>query len=214
MDSYPLFKVRVSTPVLSLHAATDELLDRLSGVVRAGKMHAEPSPYDDPISFYEPDPDLRVAKWLRSMWRGRGTVEAEKWRLYFVVMVDGEPIGMQDVWGVEFATFGTVTSFSWLSSDHRGRGYGQEMRTAMLHLAFEGLGAKEATSDAFVDNQGSNAISRNLGYEPNGADWATRQGEPVLLNRWRLTRSTWEKHRRDDIQLHNIEACHAFLPLI
>ncbi len=87
------------------------------------------------------------------------------------------------------------------------------MREAVLHLAFEGLGAREASSDAFVDNGGSNGISRHLGYEPNGFDWATRQGEPALLNRWRLTRGTWEARRRDDIQLVNINACHALLPL-
>jgi hypothetical protein len=47
----------------------------------------------------------------------------------------------------------------------------------------------------------------------NGSEWATRQGKPALLNRWRLTRDDWEQRRRDDIQLHNIEACHALLPL-
>jgi RimJ/RimL family protein N-acetyltransferase len=213
MLSYPLLDVRVSTPVLELRGATDDLLDQLAEVVRAGKTHAEPAPYDDPISLYEPDPDLRVEKWLRSIWRGRGNVEPEKWRLYFVVVVDGQPVGMQDLIGVSFSTFGTVTSFSWLSTDQRRRGLGREMRAAILHLAFDGLGAKEAGSDAFVDNHGSNAISRDLGYEPNGSDWATRQGEPALLNQWRLTRDKWEQRRRDDIQLHNIEACRTSLPL-
>ncbi|MEU4194374.1 GNAT family protein [Kribbella sp. NPDC026611] len=211
--SYPLFDVRVSTPRLELQGASDELLFELADVVRAGKTHAEPLPYDDPISLYEPDPDLRVAKWLRAIWRGRGHVDAEKWRLYFVVVVDGRPVGMQDLCGVNFSTFGTFTTFSWLSSDLRGRGLGREMREAILHLGFEGLDAKEATSDAFVDNHSSNAISQTLGYEPNGADWATRRGEPALLNCWRLTRDAWEKRRRDDITLHNVEACETFLPL-
>ncbi len=128
-------------------------------------------------------------------------------------MVDDQPVGMQDLIGVSFATFGTVTTFSWLSADHRGRGLGHEMREAVLHFAFDGLGAKEATSDAFVDNHGSNAISRGLGYEPDGSDRATRQGEPTPLNLWRLTRHTWEQHRRDNIRLHNVEACRALLPL-
>jgi RimJ/RimL family protein N-acetyltransferase len=87
------------------------------------------------------------------------------------------------------------------------------MRAAILHLAFDGLGAKEASSDAFVDNHGSNAISRSLGYEPNGSEWATRQGEPALLNRWRLTRVNWSQHRRTNIHLHNLNACHTLLPL-
>ena len=215
MMSYPLLDVRVSTPTLELRGATDELLDQLADVVRAGKTHADPAPYDDPISFYEPDPDLRVAKWLRAIWRGRGKVEADAWRLYLVVVVvvDGQPVGMQNLYGVSFSTFGTVTTFSWLSADHRGRGLGHEMRAAILHLAFDGLGANEASSDAFVDNHGSNAISRDLGYEPNGSDWATRQGEPALLNRWRLTRGNWEQRRRDNFRLHNIEACRTSLPL-
>jgi RimJ/RimL family protein N-acetyltransferase len=213
MKSYPLLGVRVRTPLLELHGATDELLDELAEVVRAGKTHAEPPPYDDPMSFYEKDPDLRVAKWLRAIWRGRGRVEPEAWRLYFVVVSDGRPVGEQTLSGVDFATLGTVTTFSWLSSDLRGRGLGREMREAILHLAFAGLGANEAASDAFVDNEGSNAVSRGLGYEPNGSEWATRQGQPALLNRWRLTREAWESRRREDIELSGVDACRALLPL-
>ena len=213
MKHYPLLDVRVATPRLELRGATDDLLDQLAEVVRAGKAYAEPAPYDDPMSFYEPDPDLRVAKWLRAIWRRRGEVEPGVWRLCFVVMVAGRPVGEQTLTGLDFSTFGTVTTFSWLSADERGRGLGQEMRAAILHLAFDGLGASEATSDAFVDNLGSNAISRGLGYHPDGSDWATRQGEPALLNRWRLTRNDWERRRRDDIQVDGIEACHALLPL-
>jgi RimJ/RimL family protein N-acetyltransferase len=213
VKSYPLLDVRVSTPRLELRGATDELLDELAELVRAGKTAADPPPYDDPMSFYESDPDLRVARWLRAIWRRRGTVEPDAWRLYFVVVVDGRPIGEQSLSGVSFSTLGTVTTFSWLSVDERGRGYGREMRAAVLSLAFDGLGAAEAGSDAFVDNAASNAISRGLGYQPNGSEWATRQGQPVLLNRWRLTRADWEQQRRQDIELHGLEACRALLPL-
>lgn len=213
MRNYPLLDVRVSTPTLELRGATDDLLDELAELVRAGKTHADPAPYDDPMSFYEPEPDVRVAQWLRAIWRRRGQVDPGAWRLYFVVMVEGRPVGEQTVTGVDFSTLGTVTTFSWLSVDERGRGLGKEMRAAILHLAFAGLGAREATSDAFVDNHGSNAISRGLGYRPNGSEWATRQGEPALLNRWRLTREDWERRRRTDIRLHDVEACHSLLPL-
>jgi RimJ/RimL family protein N-acetyltransferase len=213
MRNYPLLDLRVSTPRLELRGASDQLLDELAEVVRAGKTYADPPPYDDPMSLYEPDPDLRVAKWLRAIWRRRGIVEPDAWRLYLVVLVDGRPVGEQTLDGVSFSTHGTVTTFSWLSSDLRGRGIGHEMRAAILHLAFEGLGAKEATSDAFVDNHASNAISRDLGYEPNGSEWATRQGQPALLNRWRLTRERWEQGRRDDIELHGLEVCRSMLPL-
>jgi hypothetical protein len=80
-ENYPLLDVRVSTPTLELRSATDELLDQLADVVRAGKTYASPAPYDDPMSFYETDPELRVARWLRAIWRRRGTVEPDAWRL-------------------------------------------------------------------------------------------------------------------------------------
>ncbi len=71
---------------------------------------------------------MRVAKWLRAIWRGRGNVDPDGWRLYFVVMLEGRPVGEQTLTGVHFSTLGTVTTFSWLSVDERGRGLGHELR--------------------------------------------------------------------------------------
>lgn len=213
MVRYPAFDVLVTTPRLELRGATDDLLEQLAPLVREGKTAAHPLPYDDPMSLYEPDPDLRVQRWLQGIWRGRGRVEPDFWRLYFAVVVDGEPVGMQDLIGDRFATFGTVTTFSWLSADARGRGLGREMREAVLHLAFEGFGAREAGSDAFVDNAGSNAVSRALGYSENGTDWDTRQGEPAPIQRWRLVRESWLPHRRGDIALHGVATCRQLLSI-
>lgn len=112
MSIYPPLDVRVVTPRLELRGATDGLLEQLAPVVRAGEADAQPASFDDPMSLYEGDPDLRVCKWLQGIWRGRGSVDPEYWRLYFVVVVDGEPIGMQDLVGSQFASFGTVASFS------------------------------------------------------------------------------------------------------
>src|SRR6266567_7522699 len=78
-------------------------------------------------------------KWLRRIWAGRARVDPQWWRLYFVVVVDGRPVGMQDLTGTDFAAFGTVSTFSWLEPGMRHRGFGTEMRSAILHLAFAGL---------------------------------------------------------------------------
>ncbi|WP_211168030.1 GNAT family protein [Brevibacterium sp. 'Marine'] len=177
----------------------------LAPLVRDGKVFAEPAPYDDPMSFYESDPDVRVSRWLQSVWRGRGRFSPAEFRLAFAVIVDGEPVGMQDLIAEKFDTCGTFATFSWLSTDVRGRGLGTEMRSALLHLAFAGLGAREAGSDAFVDNVGSNRVSENLGYEHNGVEWDIRRGEPGLIQRWRLTREAWETRRRNDIDLSGVD---------
>jgi RimJ/RimL family protein N-acetyltransferase len=206
-SSYPPLNLQVRTPRLVLAGATDELLERLIPVVRAGVAGAGPAPpFDDPMSLYQDSPE-REWRWLRAIWAGRARVEPSWWRLYFVVIVDGEPAGVQDLIGEQFAAFGTVSTFSWLGPRHRGRGIGTEMRAAVLHLAFAGLAAREATSEAFADNHASNRVSQALGYEPNGTSWATRRGEAALLTRWRLTRDSWNKTRRTDIGLTGVEDC-------
>ncbi|WP_166975241.1 GNAT family N-acetyltransferase [Brevibacterium atlanticum] len=205
MIGYAPLQIRVTTPRLELVGAGDDMLAALAPLVRDGKVFAEPAPYDDPMSFYESDPTARVNKWLQSVWRGRGRFSRSEFRLAFAVLVDGEAVGMQDLIAEKFDTCGTVLSFSWLSTDVRGRGLGTEMRSAMLHLAFAGLGAREAASDAFVDNIGSNRVSEALGYEHNGVEWDIRRGEPGLIQRWRLTREAWETRRRDDIGLSGVE---------
>ncbi|WP_235854426.1 GNAT family N-acetyltransferase [Nonomuraea aridisoli] len=186
--------------------STDELLERLVPVVRRGVVTSPPWPFDDPMSLYEESPEREWA-WLRGIWAGRARVNDDFWRLYFVVVVDGEPVGMQDLIGLRFGTFGTLSTFSWLAPDARGLGLGKEMRQAVLHLAFEGLGAKEAGSDAFDDNVASNRVSQALGYAPNGSDRDTRRGEPALLNRWKPPRERWAETRRDDIDLFGVAEC-------
>jgi RimJ/RimL family protein N-acetyltransferase len=207
VHAYAPLDVVVTTPRIELRGATDDLLAELAPLVRAGQADASPAPYDDPISLYEPDPDLRVERWLRAIWHNRARVEPDYWRLNLVVVVDGRPVGVQDVIGPEYDDFRAVTTFSWLAAEQRGRGLGREMREAALHLAFEGLGAAEATSEAFVDNAGSNHVSEVLGYQANGTTWATRLGEPALLRRWRLTRDDWEPRRRSDITIAGAEGC-------
>jgi RimJ/RimL family protein N-acetyltransferase len=203
---YPPLNVQVHTPRLSLLGATDELLEQLVPVVRKGVVTEPPWPFDDPMSLYKDSPEREWA-WLRGIWAGRAKASDSFWRLYFVVVVDGNPVGMQDLTGNNFPTFGTVSTFSWLGPENRGLGLGKEMRQAVLHLAFDGLGARQADSAAFVDNRASNGVSQALGYEPNGLDWDTRRGEPAEISRWRLTRERWQKGRRDDIELVGVADC-------
>ncbi|GAA4023546.1 hypothetical protein GCM10022631_42870 [Deinococcus rubellus] len=207
---YPPLNLKVITPRLELHGATDELLAQLLPVVRGGVVAGQPYPFDDPMSLYEDNP-VRERKWLQAIWRGRGNVHPESWRLYFVILLGEQAVGMQDLIGVNFDTCQTVTSFSWLAPSVRQQGLGREMRAAILHLAFEGFGAAEAASEAFFDNLASNRVSESMGYQPNGSDWATRRGEPAVLNRWRLKRDDWAPNRRSDIELIGAEECKAVL---
>lgn len=203
-DPWP--QITVTTPALQLYEASDDLLHQLAPLVHSGQAGVDPRPYDDPMSFYESDADLRVEKWRQAIRRGRVQLDSDSWRRYFVVVVDGEPVGMQDLVADRFTTHGTVATFSWLAADLRHPGLGREMRHAILQLAFDGTGAREATSSALLDNHGSNAISRALGYEADGTERQTRCGEPAPMQRWRLRREVWRRVRRDDIQLAGADA--------
>jgi hypothetical protein len=116
-SSYSPLNVAISTPRLELRAASDERLEDLAPLVAAGKATADPPPWDDPSAFYESNPEVRVNRWLQAIWRGRGTVRADAWRLYFVAYVDDEPVGQQDPTGHDFNDFGRVESTSWVTSD-------------------------------------------------------------------------------------------------
>jgi RimJ/RimL family protein N-acetyltransferase len=65
------------------------------------------------------------------------------------------------------------------------------MRSAVLHFAFDVLGAEVARSGAFRDNPASLAVSRALGYEDDGVDRAAPRGDVRELLRLRLTREKW-----------------------
>jgi hypothetical protein len=74
-STYPPLNLAVRTPRLTLAAATDELLERLAPVVRAGVVAEDESPFDDPMSLYDDSPD-REWRWMRKIWAGRARVDA------------------------------------------------------------------------------------------------------------------------------------------
>jgi RimJ/RimL family protein N-acetyltransferase len=140
-------------------------------------------------------------------WRARGTWTPEEWSLGLMVLRDGEPVGVQGVDAKGFAVLRTVSTGSWLGHLHQGQGIGREMRAAVLHLAFGGLGAQLAVSSAFEDNPASAAVSRALHYEEDGWEYRAPRGQARVVNRYRLTRERWEAIRRDDITIEGLDAC-------
>jgi RimJ/RimL family protein N-acetyltransferase len=108
---------------------------------------------------------------------------------------------------VHFRAVRSVETGSWLGRVHQGRGLGREMREAILHLAFAGLGAEEALSGAFDDNVASLATSRAVGYQENGEARGHRRDGSGRTIRFRLEREAWERRRRADIEINGLEGC-------
>jgi RimJ/RimL family protein N-acetyltransferase len=122
----------------------------------------------------------------------------------FAAIVDGEIIGQQNNTGVDFRNLRTINTFSFIARAHRRRGLGTEMRRAVLHLAFDGLQARRAESDAFADNAGSIGVSRALGYQENGTVLAARPSGPALMLRFLLTEEQWRRTRANDVVIEGL----------
>jgi RimJ/RimL family protein N-acetyltransferase len=202
---WPLFDLRVRTPRLELRPADDELLTALAALAAKGIHDPDFMPFLHPWTDV-PSPQLERNA-LQHHWLRRAEWRPDKWALPLAVLVDGEVVGTQAMEAEHFATLRAVDTGSWLGRAHQGKGIGKEMRTAVLHLAFAGLGAQVAYSGAFEDNAPSLAVSKALGYEENGDVLIRRRDDAAREIKLKLPRAAWEARRRDDIVIENLERC-------
>ncbi|HEY9286820.1 MAG TPA: GNAT family protein [Candidatus Dormibacteraeota bacterium] len=202
---WPLFGLNVTTPRLTLRHPTDADLERLNAIVGKGIHDPAWMPFEIPWTD-EPE-TMRPRHSLQHWWRTRAEWDATKWTLTMMVSEGSTVVGVQDLMATNFAVTREVASGSWLGRAYQGHGIGKEMRAAILHLAFAGLGAERATSGAFEDNAASIGVSRALGYVENGDEIKTPRGERRRSIRFLLTRAQWETRRRNDIQIHGLESC-------
>ncbi|MGF1596904.1 MAG: GNAT family N-acetyltransferase [Acidimicrobiales bacterium] len=165
VDHWPLFGLRVTTPRLELRSPTDDDLDHLLDVARRGVHDPGFMPFTTPWTD-TPSPAFEREA-LRYWWGNRAGWSPDDWRLDLAVVVDGRPVGVQGLAATGFPRLRTAETGSWLGLEHQGRGLGREMRAAMLHLAFEQLGAVAVTVTGF------DACRPLFGLDPSSADGAT-----------------------------------------
>ncbi|MEV7211967.1 GNAT family protein [Kitasatospora cineracea] len=204
---WPLFDLVVRTPRLELRVPTDDEYRDVCEVA-VGGVHA-PGEMPFAVEWTDaPAPELRRNA-FQFLWGTRAAWTPETWHLEFAVHHRGRPVGMKGLWARDFDVTGEVSTGSWLGLDHQGRGFGKEMRAAVLHLAFAGLGARWATSQVFDDNPASIAVNRHHGYLDDGFDIRSRRGEPARWLRHRLAAGQWlGRHPQDDgITVHGLDGC-------
>ena len=198
---WPLFDLVVRTPMLELRVPQDDEIAEL--VAQADNTIYERNGFMPFHVDWTGDP----VESMKYFWGTRSNWSPDNWTLTLVPFIDGEPLGNQAVLGVDFPLVRRVSTGSWLVSRAQGRGIGTEMRAAALHLAFAGLGALEAESEAHVDNDASNGVSRRLGYEithRQGSRFGDDRGEVYNLL---LRKAAWEQHQRDDIEIVGLDRC-------
>ncbi|GHG03710.1 hypothetical protein GCM10017783_15390 [Deinococcus piscis] len=147
---------------------------------------------------------------MQNHWGCKAEWESTNWVLNLGVFAAGQPVGMVSLRGKEFATLREVTTGSWLGLEFQGKGYGTEARTALLHFAFEQLGAVAARTEVFQDNAASQGVSRKLGYEPDGISRDVLDGQVIVSDRLRLTREKWQHCTHLPVSVTGFESCEKF----
>jgi RimJ/RimL family protein N-acetyltransferase len=205
---WPLFALRIRSERLVLRLPTDNDLVRLIEVARAGIHPPDEMPFG--IAWSTAASPAFELGFLQHHWGLRAAWSPESWQLNLLIEQDGEPIGSQSIHAERFAVMRTVDTGSWLGRGYQGRGFGREMREAVLALAFDGLGALVATTEAFLDNAPSNGVSRSLGYAENGRGSLAPEGVARETQRFRMTLEDWRSRPRGPVSFEGVDAC---LPL-
>lgn len=205
IDHFPVLGLRLITPRLELRLPSDEELSALGDLAADGIHGPDEMPFLVPWTARPPAEVARSV--IQRQWQHLAEWRPEEWSLDFAVFRDGVPVGRQNIRARDFAVTREVSTGSWVGRRHHGQGIGTEMRAAVLHLAFEGLAAEDAVSAAFPSNAASHAVSRKLGYLPDGIERLVVGGELVLDQRLRLTRDQWERRRSVPVTVEGLEPC-------
>ena len=189
-ELWPTYALRIRTPRLTLRLPDENELAALAEVAAQGIHKAGERPFLTP--WTEGGPEDRARNVLQGHWDDLASWTPRDWTLGLGVFLSGDqPIGMVTLVGRHFRVVREVITRSWLGVAHHRQGLGTGARTGVLTLAFDHLGATDATTEVFPDNHASQGVSRKLGYLPDGISRDARDDEVLVSDRLRLTAARW-----------------------
>ena len=180
VDAFPVFGLRITAGDLELLGIDDETLAALIDLAAQGIHPPERMPFSVP--WTDAPPDRLPLRFAQYHWGLRSGFALEHWSLELAVRWEGTLVGVQGFHTRDYLVTRSGETGSWLGQAHQGRGIGTRMRQAMCAFLFDHLDAREITSGAFEDNPTSLAVSRKVGYRPNGTRRVERRpGELAVL---------------------------------
>lgn len=199
-----MFGLRIRYMDLDLRLVREVDLPKLAAL--------QPTDYEhDPRAEVWPGDSLaehRRRLLFQDYWRSLGTMSASSWRLDFAVRHRDSLVGIQSLEAEQCLALRTVDTGSWLVPAVRGRGIGVAMRTAVLSLAFDHLGALAAVTSARTDNGASLGVSRRVGYQANGVSLNASGNGLVQLHQMRLTADEWHASERlEQAEVAGVDPC-------
>lgn len=209
---WPLFDLRVTTPLLTLRYVDDASGEQLADLATRGIHDPATMPFSEPWTDAK-SPDLQCNT-MRYYWQCRAETAVDKWTLNLAVSDnEGQPMGVCTLSATQFPTVRAATTGSWLGRQFQGRGLGREMRHAALHLLFDGFDGHTARTRAWHDNAPSLGVTRSLPYTEAGRVQERRRSALDTMIEFEMNRLRWNNIRRNDITLGGIDQVRKFLQI-
>jgi len=199
-----LYGLELRTPRLVLRLGTREELVELAAVAEAGIHPPDEMPFLVPWTDRVGEPGF-LDMFLEHHEGHLRDWSPDEWALNLLVMAEGRLAGSQSLTATAFAANRRVATGSWLGQSFQRRGFGTEMRRAVLELAFRGLGAESAESGAMIGNVASQRVSAKIGYRVVGEETRAPRREPVRELVYRLDWAEWPG--APEVEIHGLEPC-------
>lgn len=210
-EIYPPFGVRIHCGELTLRPLRDEDIPEVEELIGDGI--ADPAlPMPFLVDWHLQDRSTAAADSVKFWWGTRADFSPAKWGLVFVVCREGQIVGVQDVMTTDFDSLGVMVTGSWLGRRFHGRGIGTRMRQMICAWGFDALGAREMRSGYIDGNLTSEAVSRKVGYTPNGHRWLTGDDGPRLEREVVLTPERFNRPP-DPVTFEGADAFRRFIGL-
>ena len=209
-EIWPPYRLELCAGDLQLRVVSDDDVPGLVDLALAGIHAPDRMPFSTPWTLSPPE--KLPAELVRYFSSVRASFGPDSFDLLFAVRVAGELVGVQGLHGRDYPVTRTVETGSWLGLAHQGRGIGTRMRQTVCAYAFDELAAAEVTSAAFVDNPASLAVSRKVGYRPNGVVRLKRRDGEMALNQ-KLVLASGDLVRGEPLEVVGARDLRVFLGL-
>ncbi|MBV0894884.1 GNAT family N-acetyltransferase [Microbacterium sp. NC79] len=206
---FPPLGLRIEAGPLVLRPVSDDVIPQLAELALSGIHDSNSMPFAYP--WTDAAREVLPTEFAQYHWSNRARWSQAAWSLDFAVEHEGELVGTQGIATRDYVSTRTGETGSWLALQHQGRGIGTQMRQALCAFMFDYAGASEVTSAAFTDNAKSLAVSRKVGYRPDGDVRVQRRHELAISRRLVLTPEAFV--RGDAITVTGAEAFRAFIGL-
>lgn len=211
-EIWPPFGLRISCGNLTLRPTRDAdlpaLVDLALGGVEAKGLNLQPFLR----AWHRAEPAAMAESMARFHWTTRSNCKPESWHLIFVVDINGDIVGVQDMIGRQFPITRVASTGSWLGNKFHRQGIGTRMRQAIAAFGFDYLGAEEMHTEYVEGNAASLGVSTKVGYQFSHRVRTAREDGWAYSDCLVLTPDTFNR-AAEPVEVVGLDAFRCFLGL-